>query len=465
MARHTVLVVDDEVKMQRVLEIMLNDMGLDVLRADHGEAALDIVMREPVDLIITDMRMPVMDGITLVRTLHERDMLPPTIVITAHGTVESAVAAMRYGAVDYLMRPFEVETVELAVTRALSLGHMQRENRFLREELAQGWQQFIGRSTAMRELYQMIDEVAAADVPVLIVGETGTGKELVAHAIHKASQRSGLFVAINCAAIPDSMLESELFGHVRGAFTGAIAERIGKFEAADGGTLFLDEITEMPPALQARLLRVLQENVIERLGSNRAIELNLHVIAATNREPRAAVAEQRLREDLYYRLNGFRIDVPPLRAREDDVLLLAEHFLAQQARRMSRTPPPLSTLARDALRKHPWPGNVRELENLMARVALLAPRSTPDSVITRELGVPATAGGSAAADTAAPVDGDVDIDIDVDDLHLQPRIDALERQLIEAALAEAHDNKARAARLLDVSERTLWYKLKKLDIK
>ncbi len=457
MARHTVLVVDDEVKMQRVLEIMLNDMGLAVLRADHGEAALAMVMREQVDLMITDMRMPVMDGITLVRTLHERDMLPPTIVITAHGTVESAVAAMRYGAVDYLMRPFEVETVELAVTRALNLGHMQRENRFLREELAQGWQQFIGRSTAMRDLYQMIDQVAAANVPVLIVGETGTGKELVAHAVHQASQRSGLFVAINCAAIPDALLESELFGHVRGAFTGAIAERIGKFEAADGGTLFLDEITEMPPALQARLLRVLQENVIERLGSNRAIELDLRIIAATNREPRTAVTEQRLREDLYYRLDGFRIDVPPLRARDEDIVLLAEHFLAQQARRMTRTPPALSASARDALRKHPWPGNVRELENLMARVVLLAPRSDADSVIARELGVVAAPVVTATRDDAVVVDAG--------DLRLQPRIDALERQLIETALAEAHDSKARAARLLDVSERTLWYKLKKLDIK
>ncbi len=457
MPRHTVLVVDDEVKMQRVLEIMLNDMGLNVLRADHGEAALDIVMREQVDLIITDMRMPVMDGITLVRTLHERGILPPTIIITAHGTVESAVTAMRYGAVDYLMRPFEVETVELAVTRALSLGHVQRENRFLREELAQGWQQFIGRSAAMRDLYQTIDEVAAVNVPVLIVGETGTGKELVAHAIHQASQRSGLFVAINCAAIPDTMLESELFGHVRGAFTGAIAERIGKFEAADGGTLFLDEITEMPLALQARLLRVLQENVIERLGSNRAIELDLRIIAATNREPRAAVNDHQLREDLYYRLDGFRIEVPPLRARDEDIVLLAEHFLAQQARRMSRTPPPLSPFVHDALRKHPWPGNVRELENLMARVALLAPRTEPDSVIAREFGMTATPTVVATRATDLASAGD--------DLRLQPRVDALERHLIEAALAAAHDNKARAARLLDVSERTLWYKLKKLDIK
>ncbi|MEQ1731812.1 MAG: sigma-54 dependent transcriptional regulator, partial [Vicinamibacterales bacterium] len=265
---------------------------------------------------------------------------------------------------------------------------MQRENRFLREELAQGWQQFIGRSAVMRELYQTIDEVANAAVPVLIVGETGTGKELVARAIHQHSARSGLFVAINCAAVPDNLLESELFGHVRGAFTGAIAERVGKFEAADGGTLFLDEITEMPLALQARLLRVLQENVIERLGSNRAIELNLRVIAATNRDPRAAVAEQRLREDLFYRLDGFRIEVPPLRARDEDIELLAEHFLDQQARRLGREPPALSAFACDALRKHPWPGNVRELENLMARVALLAPRSDADSVLARELGVP-----------------------------------------------------------------------------
>ena len=242
-ARYNVLVVDDEVKMQRILEIMLRDMQLDVVRADNGKAALEVVAREPVDLIITDMRMPVMDGIELLKTLHDSAESVPVIVITAHGTVESAVTAMKYGAIDYLMRPFEVETVELAVKRALSLGRMTRENRYLRAAIAEDWHQFIGRSAAMRELVSLIAQVGPSDVSVLIAGETGTGKELVARAIHQASGRAGLFVPLNCAGIPDTLLESELFGHVRGAFTGAQAERVGKFEMSDGGTLFLDEIT------------------------------------------------------------------------------------------------------------------------------------------------------------------------------------------------------------------------------
>ena len=226
-ARYNVLVVDDEPKMQRILEIMLRDMRLDVARADNGRAALDVVAREAVELIITDMRMPVMDGIELVKALHEAGQTIPVIVITAHGTVESAVTAMKHGAIDYILRPFEVETVELAVKRALSLGRVTRENRYLREALAEDWHDFIGRSAPMRELYSLIAQVGPTDVSVLIAGETGTGKELVARAIHKASGRAGLFVPLNCAGIPETLLESELFGHVRGAFTGAQAERIG----------------------------------------------------------------------------------------------------------------------------------------------------------------------------------------------------------------------------------------------
>lgn len=450
MSKRNVLVVDDEVKMQRILEIMLREMGHDVVRAGDGRAALDIVAREAVDLIITDMRMPQMDGLELVRELQARGTLPPTIMITAHGTVATAVEALKCGAIDYIMRPFEVETVELAVTRALSLGQVQRENRYLRDELKQGWNEFIGVSPVMQALYQRIDQVAASDLPVLIVGETGTGKELVARAVHAGSARTGLFVAINCAAIPESILESELFGHVRGAFTGAVAERIGKFEVADGGTIFLDEITEMPAPLQARLLRVLQESYIERLGANRRIELDLRVIAATNRDPLAAVAEQRLRDDLYYRLDGFRLEVPPLRERGDDIPLLATHFLLRHAARSKRPAPSLSAPAAALLGTQPWPGNVRELDNLMGRCVVLAEAGAVDNVLARELRI------------AAPtVPGNA---VDVGDLRLQPRVDALERALIEAALAEARDNKARAARLLEISERTLWYKLKKLGL-
>jgi len=451
--RYNVLVVDDEVKMQRILEIMLRDMALDVVRAGNGREALDIIAREPIDLVITDMRMPVMDGITLAKTLHETGHTIPVIVITAHSTVESAVAAMKYGAVDYIMRPFEVETVELAVRRALSLSHVQRENRFLRAALAEDWHHFVGRSPPMRELYSLIEQVAGSDLSVLVAGETGTGKELVARAIHEASGRAGLFVPINCAGIPDTLLESELFGHVRGAFTGAQAERVGKFEIADGGTLFLDEVTEMPVELQTRLLRVLQERSIERIGSNRSIALDTRVIAATNRDPKAAVAERKLREDVYYRLNGFRIDVPPLRERGDDIVLLAAHFLDAHARKQGKPSPVLTEAARRQLRAHPWPGNVRELENLMARVTLLSPATPVEAVLTREIGAP----GPAPVTVAEAA-------VDSDDLRLQPRVDELEKRLILRALDLAAGNKAKAARLLEISERTLWYKLKKLGL-
>jgi len=455
MARHSVLVVDDEVKMQRVLEIMLGEMGLDVVRADNGRQALAAMERETVDLIITDLRMPVMDGLELVRTLAARDALPPTIVVTAHGTVETAVAALKLGALDYILRPFEVETVELAVTRALELARVRRENRFLRAELAASWDDFVGQSAPMQALYRLIEQVGPSAVPVLVAGETGTGKELVAQAIHKASGRSGLFVAINCAALPESILESELFGHVRGAFTGAAGERVGKFEAADHGTVFLDEITEMSAALQARLLRVLQESYVERVGSNRRVDLDLRVIAATNRDPRTAVGDGRLREDLYYRLEGVRIDLPPLRERGADVELLAQHFLDRHARRLRRSAPTLDAATAALLHTHDWPGNVRELDNLMGRVVLLGGLTSAEHIVGRELAIarPAVPEVAAAAGKA-----------DAEQFSLQAQTDALERRLIEAALARANDNKARAARLLDISERTLWYKLKKFGL-
>ncbi|MGD9602517.1 MAG: sigma-54-dependent transcriptional regulator [Gammaproteobacteria bacterium] len=452
MAKHTVLVVDDEAKMQRILEIMLRDMGLDVLKAGDGGEALAVTERDAVDLVITDMRMPVMDGLELVKALHAKGYPAPVIVITAHGTIESAVSAMKLGAVDYILRPFEVETVEIAVRRALSLGRVHRENRYLRAAEGADWQEFVGDSPPMRELMRMIEQVGPTDLPVLIAGETGTGKELVARAIHRLSGRAGLFVPLNCAGIPDTLLESELFGHVRGAFTGAQAERAGKFEISDGGTLFLDEVTEMPIELQTRLLRVLQERCIERIGSNRRIDLDLRVIAATNRDPKAAVAERRLREDVYYRLNGFRIDVPPLRARGADIETLAEHFLAVHAQRQGREVPVLDDPCRRLLRGYPWPGNVRELENLMGRVVLLDSTVGAARVLARELGEPAAPGAA-----AAPVPDEAD-------LRLEPRVDALERSLITRALDRAEGNKAKAARLLEISERTLWYKLKKLDL-
>ena len=457
MAKSTVLVVDDEVKMQRILEIMLRDMDLDVIRAGNGREALDVVGREALDLVITDLRMPVMDGMALVEALHAQGTNLPVIVITAHGTVESAVNAMKLGAVDYLLRPFEVETVELAVKRALALGQVQRENRYLRAEAASEWPDFIGESAAILELKALVAQVGPSDMAVLIAGETGTGKEVVARALHQASGRKGLFVPINCAGIPENLLESELFGHVRGAFTGANTERAGKFEISDGGTLFLDEITEMPPELQTRLLRVLQDRCIERVGSNRRIDLDLRIVAATNRDPMVAIGERRLREDVYYRLSGFRIDLPPLRERGEDVVALARHFMQRHARRLGRREPALSDADQALLRAYPWPGNVRELENLMGRVVLLSDAMPTSRILERDLGPLPRKGAPALIEESAPSESS-------DDLRLEPHVEALERRLIQRALDRAEGNKARAARLLEVSERTLWYKLKKLSL-
>ncbi len=448
-----ILVADDEAKMRRLLELTLQGMGHRVLQAADGAEALDLLATEPYDLVLTDLRMPRLDGLGLLRGMRERGLETPVVVLTAHGTVESAVEAMKLGAVDYILRPFEMSTVELAVTRALAHGEVQRENRFLRDEVGRGWGEFIGQGAAMTRLYALIRQVAPARSSVFIVGETGTGKELVAHAIHQESGRTGLFVPFNCAAIPADLLESELFGIRKGAFTGADRDRMGRFEAASGGTVFLDEVTEMPLALQGKLLRVLQEGKVERLGTHDPIALDLRVVAATNRDPERAVDEGQLRADLYYRLNVVRVEVPPLRERREDIPQLAEHFLTRYSRELGRQPPHLTPEAQERLRAHAWPGNVRELQNLMERAAVLARSGsiTPDQ-FPQELADRALA--AQPSDTAPGFGGA--------DLALQPQVDALEQTLIREALRRTGDNKSAAARLLEISERSLWYKLKKL---
>jgi len=443
-----ILIADDEPHMRRLLEIMLQKMGHTVFAASDGQEALELARKNPVDLVITDLRMPRIDGITLLSRLREEGQDVPVIVITAHGTVESAVDAMKRGASDYLLRPFDLDALELAIERVLGSAEMTRHNAFLREELNRGWEGFVGASGPMQAVYQQIRQVAPSRATVMITGETGTGKELAARAIHAASTRSDkLFVPINCAAIPAEMLESELFGHEKGAFTGAIKERIGKFELADGGTLFLDEITEMPMALQAKLLRVLQEGALERLGSNRTIRLDLRMIAASNRDPREAIRDGRLREDLFYRLNVFGLALPPLRERKEDIPGLVAHFAAKHGRTGS------APLAEPGLYEHltgyAWPGNVRELENMVERALVLA----GDGVLSKAhfslevLPAPSASDPGAGAGVPSGLMNEV--------------VEALERRMIDDALARSEGNKTRAAALLGISERTLWYKLKK----
>ena len=366
-----ILIADDEPKMRRVLEMMLQRMGHRVLSAANGREALDLFSTSPVDLIVADMRMPEVDGLELLAALRERGSSVPVIVITAHGTIETAVAAMKRGAFDYVLRPFDIEVLEVTVNRAIENSEIARHNVFLKEEVRKGWEGFVGNSAPMKEIYDLIQKAGPARAAVLITGETGTGKELAARAIHNASpRREKLFVAINCAAIPGEMLESELFGYEKGAFTGALKDRIGKFQLADGGTIFLDEISEMPIALQAKLLRVLQEGQIERLGANRPIDLDVRVIAATNRDARSAIRDGRLREDLFYRVNVVSVDLPALRQRREDIPLLVEHFIAKH--RGNRRTVRVSERAMQRLSAYAWPGNVRELENMIERALIVS---------------------------------------------------------------------------------------------
>jgi len=446
-----ILVVDDEANMRRVLEIMLQKMGYRVLSAANGREALERYQANAVDLVITDLRMPEMDGIALLAALREAGSAVPVILITAHGTIETAVQAMKQGACDYILRPFDIDVIELAVSRALSGAEVARQNAFLKQEIERGWDAFIGTSEPMRQVYELIQRVGPSKASVLIRGETGTGKELAARAIHNASsRRDKLFVPINCAAIPADILESELFGYEKGAFTGAVKERVGKFELADGGTIFLDELTEMPMALQAKLLRVLQENSIERLGGNRIIDLDLRVIAATNRDPLEAVRDGKLREDLYYRVNVVSVELPALRERTADIPGLVRHFIHKHGHADADTRPSEAALA--CLADYPWPGNVRELENTIERALILSGGGVLDVVHFNLDARPADA-------TAVLADGPAFTGEALPPL--ATAVEALETRLIEAALSRADGNKARAAALLDISERTLWYKLKK----
>jgi len=453
----TILAVDDEPSMLRLLEISLRQAGYQPLTAKDGREALEIIRTQHVDCVVSDLHMPYMSGLQLLKSIRSgeldesqgkgkqdrRQSNPdlPVIIVTAQGEVKTAIEAMKNGASDYILRPFDLEELELAITRALSFARLVVENQFLREEKTPDIG-MVGSSPAMQQLYESIRQVAPEKATVLVAGETGTGKELVARAIHAGSPRSkGLFVAVNCAAIPHEMLESELFGHEKGAFTGAIKERIGKFELADGGTLFLDEVTEMPMQLQAKLLRALQENVIERVGGNHPIAVDIRVVAATNRDPREAIKDGNLREDLYYRLNVFRIDLPALKARKSDIAMLAQHFLAKRH-------VDISPAAIDALTGYDWPGNVRELENVLERAAIISGNQT---ILPKHL--PGEMVNHTATLTSEPQAVVANL------LALPQATEALERRLITEALAATQGNKSKAAKLLEISERSLWYKL------
>ncbi len=450
-----ILVVDDDPAHRLMLTTLLSDWGYRVKEADGGLSAVAKVQEEPLDAVIMDVRMPDMDGIEATRRIHHYNPALPVIVLTAFSSVPSAVEALKAGAYDYLTKPLDFDALRLALDRALEHTHLRTENQELREQLARlRLPEIIGTSAAMARLVELLALVAPSEATVLITGESGTGKGLVARAIHANSRRShGPLVEVNCAAIPENLMETELFGHDKGAFTGADKARRGRFAQADGGTIFLDEVGELSLPMQAKLLRVLQDGQIQRVGSDQPVAVDVRILAATNRDLHQMTQEGLFREDLYYRLNVVAVEVPPLRQRKEDIPLLVDHFLRTFAQKNKRTVRGITPRAMDLLLKYDWPGNVRELENVMERaVILLRGEYLTEAELPLHLQRPETPGPSGPANDAPQEDA-----VSLPSVTLAE----MERRLIERVLEETGGNKSEAARRLGITRRTLKLKLKK----
>ena len=442
-----ILVVDDEPTQLELVGGFLAKRGFEVSLASDGQEALKRFSRESFDLVLTDQKMPGLSGLELIEALRTQNPEVPVIVMTAYGTIETAVAAIKAGAADYLTKPLNLDELLHRVHQVQKHQRLLTENRELREALHERHrvEGIIGESGRMQEVLSLVRRVAPSDTTVLIRGESGTGKELIAKAIHYASPRaSRTLVSVNCAALPESLMESELFGHEKGAFTGAVATRKGRFELADGGSLFLDEIGDLSPALQVKLLRVLQEREFERVGSSRPITVNVRVLAATHRDLETLVRDGRFRDDLYYRMNVVTIALPPLRERREDIPVLIDHFLRSFAAKNNKPVRGLTREAREAILRYDYPGNVRELENLIERAVVL----TRDDVIDL----------SDLPLSLAEPEGDMQ------EGRLTSAVEGIERRMIREALAEAGGIQTRAAELLGISERVLRYKLKKYGL-
>ncbi|OGK82315.1 MAG: two-component system response regulator [Candidatus Rokubacteria bacterium GWC2_70_24] len=443
-----ILVVDDEPAQRELVSGFLRKRGFEVDEAAGGQAALARFTQEPFDLVLTDQRMPDLSGLDLLQRLRAVTPEAAVIVMTAYGTIETAVGAIKAGATDYLSKPINLDELLHRIERVRERQRLLGENRELRAALEERHrvEGIIGDSGRMQEVLSLVRRVAPSDATVLIRGESGTGKELIARAIHHASPRAGgPLVAVNCAALPEGLLESELFGHEKGAFTGAAASRKGRFELADGGSIFLDEIGDLPLHLQVKLLRVLQERQFERVGGTRTIPVDVRVLAATHRNLEALVREGRFRDDLYYRINVVTLLLPPLRERREDLSPLIEHFLTRFAGKNGKTIRGLTREARDALLRYDYPGNVRELENLIERAVVL----TRDEVIGKS-DLPLTL-DEQTAESDAPAG-------------LVAAVEGLERRMMRDALSRAGGVQTRAAELLGISERVLRYKLRKYGL-
>lgn len=447
-----ILVVDDEERLADVLALALEDLGYRATAVTSSQAALLELGQAHFDLVLTDLRLPVMDGRALLREVRSRWPEKPVVVLTAFATVRDAVELVKEGAFDYIAKPFEMEDVATTIRRALRLADVVRDNERLRRELEgrYSFDTLIGNSPAFRRVIEQVTEVCETRATVMLNGESGTGKELVARAIHfNSPRRNRPFVAVNCAAIPEALLESELFGHVKGAFTGAVSARIGRFAAADGGTLFLDEIGDMPVAIQAKLLRAVQERSFEAIGADRSQNVDVRLIAATHKDMRQAVAEGRFREDLFYRLNVFPIQLPALRERPEDIPLLASHFLDELSDAIGKHVTGFSPAALAAMVGHNWPGNIRELHNCIERAVIVAKSATIDIPdLPRDLFDNPRRNGR---DTL-PRD-------------LDAELERMEREFILEALRRSDGVQVKAARLLGIAERSLWHRIKKLGIK
>jgi len=450
-----VLILDDERNYLLILEALLSDAGYAVTALDDPEMGMAYLEESEVDLVITDMKMPKMTGQEVLERVKKAYPHIPVIIMTAFGSIEGAVDAMRVGAFDYVTKPFSNEELMLTVAKAAQFGRTQRENILLRKSLEERYavHQLIGRSKAMGQVLEMVDRAAPSRSTVLIMGESGTGKEMVAKAIHYASPRKDQpFVTVNCMALSSGVLESELFGHEKGSFTGAVAKRRGRFELAHGGTLFLDEIGELSADIQVKLLRVLQERTFERVGGTQQIEVDIRVVTATNKDLTAAVAAGTFREDLFYRLNVVRIDMPALRERREDIPLLAGHFLRKYAAENDKDVTSFSPEAMDALTGYEWPGNVRQLQNVVERCVVLA---SGELIGVGEL--PAEVRDEETQYKSA-------VDLLPVQINLGETLEKIEAALVRRALARTDFVQVKAAEMLGVSKSLLQYKLKKYNI-
>jgi two-component system, NtrC family, nitrogen regulation response regulator NtrX len=446
----SILIVDDEPGVRSSLSGVLEDEGYQVEAVESGEAALDRLARQTYDVVVLDVWLPGMDGLATLARMRERQVETQVVIISGHGNIESAVRAIKMGAFDFVEKPLSLEKTVLVVRNALRQRHLEAENQALRAKV-ETQHTMVGESYAMQQLREQVRMAAPTNGRVLIFGENGTGKELVARNIHALSRRrTGPFVEVNCAAIPEELIESELFGHVRGAFTGAVADRRGKFELAHGGTIFLDEIADMSLKTQAKVLRVLQEQVLTAVGGSRDTRVDARVLAATNKDLTQEIRAGRFREDLYFRLNVVPIFVPPLRDRQEDIALLAEHFMAVLAREYGRRPKSFERDAVTALQQYAWPGNVRELRNVVERLMIMVPG---DRITSRDLSF---------LETSAPAPPDSVRATSMAPLH--DARDQFERDYILRALAHQQGNISRTAELLGVERSNLYRKMKAFGI-